>query len=126
MQSGQLCVMLYGVVAAASIIATTRAQAMDDKSFACMTMQYWLSRNAIEERDVFNDISEKCSLSDEQMDEVGEFVETVEAVSYGGGREFLQGVYGPARAKLFEDVTRETIRVIEISNANLMKRMPIP
>lgn len=126
MQSGQLCVMLYGVVAAASIIATTRAQAMDDKSFACMTMQYWLSRNAIEERDVFRDISGKCALGNEQMDEVTEFVDTVEAVSDGGGRDFLQGVYGPARAKLFEDVTRETIRVIEISNASLMKRMPIP
>jgi len=112
-------------VAGANLFANP-AQAIDDKAFACMTMQYWLSQNAIEERDIFADMKEKCSLGEQYTLEISEFINTVESVGDGGGREFLVAVYGQDRAKLFEDVTRETFRVIEISNASLMKTMPIP
>lgn len=113
------------MVAVASFTAFP-AQAVDDKTFGCMTLEYWLAQSSYKEKDVYDEISEKCSLTDAQFVEVSEFVDTVKAVTDGGGREFFLAVYGPEKTKIFEDVSRETIKVVDTIDAHLIKTMPIP
>jgi len=107
-------------------LTVSSAQAIDDKTFGCMTMEYWLAQSSYAEKDIYDEISDKCSLTDEQFMDVSEFVDTIQAVTDGGGKEFFLAVYGPEKTKIFEEVSRETIRVVDTIDAHLIKTMPIP
>jgi hypothetical protein len=117
---------LFGLVAAVASLTVSPAHAVDDKTFGCMTMEYWLAKSSYVEKDIYEEISKSCSLTDEQFLEVSEFVDTVQAATDGGGKEFFLAVYGPDKTKIFEEISRETIRVVDTIDAHLIKTMPIP
>ncbi|WP_158667373.1 hypothetical protein [Agrobacterium bohemicum] len=90
-----------------------------------MTQEYWFAKLGPAEKDIYEEISKKCQLSDERSMEIDEFIDTATATVEGGGDEFFAAVYGQEQAILFRDVTRETLRFMQAVDAHVIRNAPI-
>lgn len=111
------------VVGLLNIAVTSPAFALDESAFKCVSMNYWLTKAAIGKPNMLESIARACSLPvDQNATDIIEFIDTADA----GDPWFFGQVYGQARLDEFKAITKEAKIVIDLTDAVIIKAVPLP